>query len=98
MIGFSLYLMDGKECNINKMDNKKRISLARVDRVFKLIEVVPLFGDIMIAPFEYIKKTPHYDSSKWQLCNSGQLSAQVPDLERTVKLSTGKWPTYAPNV
>ena len=77
MIGFSLYLMDGKECNINKMDNKKRISLARVDRVFKLIEVVPLFGDIMIAPFEYIKKTPHYDASKWQLCNSGQLSAQV---------------------
>ena len=77
VIGFSLYLMDGKECNINKMDNKKRISLARVDRVFKLIEVVPLFGDIMIAPFEYIKKTPHYDSSKWQLCNSGQLSAQV---------------------
>jgi cytoplasmic FMR1 interacting protein len=35
VIGFSLYLMDGKDCNINKLDSKKRISLSRVDRIFK---------------------------------------------------------------
>ena len=40
------------------------------------LEVVPLFGDMQIAPFFYIKKTPNYDPSKWPLCNSPAVSAQ----------------------
>lgn len=28
------------------------------------LEVVPLFGDMQIAPFNYIKRSKHYDPSK----------------------------------
>ena len=31
---------------------------------------------MQIAPFNYIRKSPNYDSSKWQLCNSSSVSSQ----------------------
>ena len=34
------------------------------------MEVVPLFGDMQIAPFQYLVKTPHYDAAKWPLSSS----------------------------
>ncbi|KAK2705972.1 hypothetical protein QYM36_016105 [Artemia franciscana] len=32
------------------------------------LEVVPLFGDMQIAPFNYVKRSKNYDMSKWPLC------------------------------
>ncbi len=41
------------------------------------LEVVPLFGDMQIAPFLYIRRSPNYDPSKWPMCNSNQVSPQA---------------------
>ncbi|KAJ0169329.1 hypothetical protein K1T71_015213 [Dendrolimus kikuchii] len=67
VMGFGLFLMDSEICNINRLDQKKKIKLDRIDRIFKNLEVVPLFGDMQIAPFNYIKRSKHYDPSKWPL-------------------------------
>ncbi|XP_073966644.1 cytoplasmic FMR1-interacting protein-like [Choristoneura fumiferana] len=70
VMGFGLFLMDSDGCNINRLDQKKKIRLDRIDRIFKNLEVVPLFGDMQIAPFNYIKRSKHYDPSKWPLSSS----------------------------
>ncbi|XP_039954773.1 cytoplasmic FMR1-interacting protein [Bactrocera neohumeralis] len=77
VMGFGLFLMDSDGCNINKLDQKKKIRLDRIDRIFKNLEVVPLFGDMQIAPFNYIKRSKHYDSSKWPLSSSNAISPQA---------------------
>lgn len=35
-MGFGLYLMDGSVSNIYKLDAKKRINLAKIDKFFKV--------------------------------------------------------------
>ena len=40
------------------------------------MEVVPLYGDMMIAPFNFIKQTPNYDPDKWTHCTSEKNNAQ----------------------
>lgn len=35
-MGFGLYLMDGSVSNIYKLDAKKRINLAKIDKYFKV--------------------------------------------------------------
>lgn len=77
VMGFGLFLMDSDLCNINKLDQKKKIRLDRIDRIFKNLEVVPLFGDMQIAPFNYIKRSKHYDPSKWPLSSSQAISPQA---------------------
>ena len=37
---------------------------------------VPLYGDMQIAPYQYIIKTPNFESSKWPCCESGTASPQ----------------------
>ena len=37
---------------------------------------MPLYGDMQIAPYQYITKTPNYDSSKWPCCESSAASPQ----------------------
>ena len=45
---------------------------------FHDLEVVPLFGDMQIAPFNYVKRMKHYDASKWPLSSPANLvSPQV---------------------
>lgn len=51
------------------------------------MEVVPLYGDMQIAPFNYIKKSPNFDPSKWPVCNDtstssmqGNLLMQLPEI------------------
>jgi cytoplasmic FMR1 interacting protein len=39
--------------------------------------VVPLFGDMQIAPFNYIKRSKHFDPSKWPLSSSNNISPQA---------------------
>jgi len=71
VIGFGLFLVDGKNCNMNKLDTKRRISLAKIDKIFKNLEMVPLFGDMQICPFQsYIKKSMHFDASKWPMSSA----------------------------
>lgn len=77
VMGFGLFLMDSDLCNINKLDQKKKIRLDRIDRIFKNLEVVPLFGDMQIAPFNYIKRSKHFDASKWPLSSSNAISPQA---------------------
>lgn len=36
-MGFLIFLMDGKESSVLKMDQKKRISLSKIDKMFKVI-------------------------------------------------------------
>ncbi|XP_064636208.1 cytoplasmic FMR1-interacting protein-like isoform X2 [Lineus longissimus] len=86
VMAFGLFLMDGaakdgREININKLDARKRINLAKIDKILKQLEVVPLFGDMQICPFNYIKRSPHYDPGKWQNCNSSAPSGQCNLLE-----------------
>ncbi len=40
MIGFSLSLLDGENFNINKLDSKKRINLAQIDKIFKVFNKI----------------------------------------------------------
>nr|CAD7203694.1 unnamed protein product [Timema douglasi] len=77
VMGFGLFLMDSDLCNINKLDQKKKLKLERIDRIFKNLEVVPLFGDMQIAPFNYIKRSKHFDPSKWPLSSSNNISPQA---------------------
>lgn len=43
--------------------------------------MVPLFGDMQIAPFQtYIKKSPHYDASKWPLSSNTSTSSSQSDI------------------
>ncbi|GIX94913.1 cytoplasmic FMR1-interacting protein [Caerostris darwini] len=76
VMGFGLFLIDGDISNINKMDQKKRVNIAKIDKIFKQLEMVPLFGDMQIAPFNYIKRSPHYDQSRWPLASSSSPSPQ----------------------
>ncbi|XP_022241956.1 cytoplasmic FMR1-interacting protein-like [Limulus polyphemus] len=76
VMGFGLFLMDGEVCNINKLDQKKRINLAKIDKIFKQLEMVPLFGDMQVAPFNYIKRSQHYEASRWPQASSASPSPQ----------------------
>lgn len=77
VMGFGLFLMDTETCNINRLDQKKKLKLDRIDRIFKNLEVVPLFGDMQIAPFNYIRRSAHFDASKWPLSSSTAPSPQA---------------------
>ena len=38
VIGFSIFLLDGSDFNINKMDGKK-LNLAKIDKIFKVVAI-----------------------------------------------------------
>uniref|UniRef100_A0A452SN10 Cytoplasmic FMR1 interacting protein 2 n=1 Tax=Ursus americanus TaxID=9643 RepID=A0A452SN10_URSAM len=67
VMGFGLYLMDGNVSNIYKLDAKKRINLSKIDKFFKQLQVVPLFGDMQIELARYIKTSAHYEENKSNL-------------------------------
>jgi len=77
VMGFGLFLLDNETININKLDQKKKIRLDKLDKVFFDLQVVPLFGDMQIAPFNYIKNSKIFDPSKWPLSNSINVSPQA---------------------
>jgi cytoplasmic FMR1 interacting protein len=72
-IGYGLVLLDGNVVNINKL---KKFNISRVDRLFKLLPVAPLYGDVQIRFADWIKQLPHYDLSKWT-CTSEQQEEKV---------------------
>ncbi|KAK3928668.1 Cytoplasmic FMR1-interacting protein [Frankliniella fusca] len=76
VMGFGLFLMDSEPQALSKLDQRKKLNLAKIDRIFKNLEVVPLFGDMQIAPFNYIKRSKHYEPGKWPLSSSSAMSPQ----------------------
>ena len=41
------------------------------------LEVVPLFGDMQIAPFNYIKRSKNFDCKMWPMCSASSISPQA---------------------
>jgi len=86
-IGYTLFLLDGLEINMNRMDAKKRINISKIDKLFKHMEVVPLYGDMMVTPFSYIRASKNYDESKWPHCtsasgsNQAQIKGKIADIK-----------------
>jgi len=44
--------------------------------------VVPLFGDVVIGPFNYVQKTANYDPQHWRQCLTAGSSQQATILPR----------------
>uniref|UniRef100_A0A452R6E0 Cytoplasmic FMR1 interacting protein 1 n=1 Tax=Ursus americanus TaxID=9643 RepID=A0A452R6E0_URSAM len=87
VMGFGLYLMDGSVSNIYKLDAKKRINLSKIDKYFKQLQVVPLFGDMQIELARYIKTSAHYEENKsrWT-CTSSSSSPQYNICEQMIQI------------
>ena len=87
--------MDCEAYNINKLDAKRRLSLSRIDKIFKNLEMVPLFGDMQIAPFHtYIKKTEHFDATKWPLSSNSTTSSAQSDILQYLPSIREDYTTY----
>ncbi|KAK7504118.1 hypothetical protein BaRGS_00004422, partial [Batillaria attramentaria] len=77
VMAVGLFLLDSKEgVNIYRLDAKKRINISKIDRILKELSFVPLYGDMQIAPYQYISATPNFDASKWPCCESSTPSPQ----------------------
>uniref|UniRef100_A0A8B9K902 Cytoplasmic FMR1 interacting protein 1 n=1 Tax=Astyanax mexicanus TaxID=7994 RepID=A0A8B9K902_ASTMX len=87
VMGFGLYLMDGTNSNIYKLDAKKRINLTKIDKFFKQLQVVPLFGDMQIELSRYIKTSAHFEENKsrWS-CTSAGSSPQYNICEQMIQI------------
>jgi hypothetical protein len=48
-MGFGLFLMDNELCNINKLDQKKRLNLSKIDRIFKVRSTI-CESDTLVPP------------------------------------------------
>jgi len=96
VIAFCLYLIDGgpapegKESGgstgsaVARLDAKNRIKISKLDKIFKSVEVVPMFGDMQIMPFAFVKRSAHYDPGKWPLAGTEGEVCQV-DMAAKVK-------------
>ncbi|XP_013092807.2 cytoplasmic FMR1-interacting protein 1 homolog isoform X1 [Biomphalaria glabrata] len=78
VMAFGLFMMDSPPSgpNIYRMHEKKKINLSKIDKILKQLEMVPLYGDMMIAPYAFIKNGPNFDASKWPSCESSHPSPQ----------------------
>lgn len=95
VMGFGLLLIDGKNCDINKLDAKKKINLSAIDRIFKELEMVPLFGDMQIAPFiTYVKKMPNFDIQKWPLCSNESIASNQAEIQSFLPKIRTKYVAY----
>jgi len=45
----------------------------RIFLVFQQHEVVPLYGDMLMYPYNYVKQGKNYVASKWPSCEGGQV-------------------------
>lgn len=36
VMGFGLFLIDGKEVNANRLDGKRRVNMGKIDKIFKV--------------------------------------------------------------
>ena len=66
-MGFTLYLMDCETSDVNELC---KAEIPRLDRIFKEVLYVPLFGDMQVCPFDHVRKTKSYDPSNWPLSHA----------------------------
>ncbi|KRX64803.1 Cytoplasmic FMR1-interacting protein, partial [Trichinella sp. T9] len=88
IMGFGICLIDDNQGNLIKLDQKKRlINLSKLDRTFKQLEVVPLFGDMQVMPFAFIKRCASYEASRWPLASveSTHCPINIVELLRTFR-------------
>ena len=49
VMGFGLFLMDGEKCNINKLEQKKKVKIEKIDRIFRVNYILlTLFLNVML--------------------------------------------------
>jgi hypothetical protein len=48
------------------------------------MEVVPLFGDVVIGPFNYVTNLKTFDKQHWPRCTDGSISRQATLLSNMV--------------
>lgn len=56
--------------------NESVVTADHCSLLLQELTFVPLYGDMQIAPYQYVTKTPNYDSSKWPCCESSTASPQ----------------------
>ncbi|XP_060592934.1 cytoplasmic FMR1-interacting protein-like isoform X1 [Ruditapes philippinarum] len=86
VIAFGLFTMDNADNSIYKMDQKKKINISKIDKILKQLEIVPLYGDMQVCPYEYIKRSETFDPSKWPICESNVASPQSDILHNIEKI------------
>jgi len=86
VMGFGLFLLDNESANIYKLDKNKKIRIERLDKVFFDLQVVPLFGDMQIAPFNYVKNSKIFEPNKWPQSNSAAVSPQANMLPHVARM------------
>ena len=59
-----------------QVNQNQMMMMMRHDFVLQQLEIVPLYGDMQVAPYQYIKSSVNYDPSKWPACESSQVSPQ----------------------
>lgn len=96
VIVFCLYLMDGKEANVAKLDQKRRISIMKLDKILKSVEIVPLYGDMQIQPFSFVKRSHFYEATKWPLSNteSERCHVNIVVKLKTIREHHGEYVTH----
>ena len=75
VIGFGLNILDNPDrtdaMSIYKLDSKKRINLSKIDKMFRELQVVTLFGDMQITLSNYVEKMSDYkeNQQRWTCTN-----------------------------
>ncbi|VDK48795.1 unnamed protein product [Anisakis simplex] len=100
VLAFGLFLMDGDCANVAKLDQRKRISIAKLDKIFQSLEVVPLFGDMQIQPFSFVKRSPFFDPSKWPASNTEgeKCHVNIAEKVRTIREHHTEYVAYLSRV
>ncbi|GMR48351.1 hypothetical protein PMAYCL1PPCAC_18546, partial [Pristionchus mayeri] len=82
VMAFCVSIIDHEGAQMVKLDQKKRVSISRLDKIFKSVEVVPLYGDMQIQPFSFVKRSRFYEASKWQHSHQESDSCHVKIVDR----------------
>jgi cytoplasmic FMR1 interacting protein len=53
VMGFGLFLLDGKEINMNKLDGRRKINLSKIDKIFKVRKICSV--QVGVKHFGYVK-------------------------------------------
>ncbi|KAK6017306.1 hypothetical protein OSTOST_17175, partial [Ostertagia ostertagi] len=83
----------GKEATARQAEQKDAIRFAGAPPRTASLEVVPLYGDMQIQPFSFVRRSQFYDSSKWPLSDKEGEKCHVNIVER-VKITRADHESY----
>ena len=85
---FGLYLLDGMNIPVYKLEEKKKLNLVKIDKFIKGVQVVPIFGDMQIELPTYIKKLKCFqeNTSRWTCTQGGNVCAQSSILDKIASM------------